>query len=177
MEDVEYFMKNSAINSLGYTGIVTLSQYSNNKKIVLKQVHNSGSNPLFNFFANCLLGDFETAKLELPTKIKLLYAEKDDNTDEITKLESASGFIYLLNKPERLYTESYIASSSICYSFIIPRDIVERSNFNSIGLYPDAAAEEDVDNHAAICMVDGVSGMSTSAVLVVDWELIITNNN
>ena len=170
-------MKNSAINNLKYTGIVTLSQYNGNKKTVLKQVHNSGSNSLFNFFANCLLGDFETAKLELPTKIKLLFAELNNETGDIEYLESASGFLYLLNKPERLYTESHEANSAISYSFIIPRDIVERSNFNCIGLYPDSANEDDVDSHAAICLVDGMSGMTTSSVLMVDWKLIIQNNS
>lgn len=169
-------MKNSAINNLSYTGIVTLSQYSNGKKIPIKKIKNSGGNSLFNFLSNCLLGDFETAKFELPTKIMLLRTEYGEtpSQDVITPV---SGFIYFLTRPERLYTDTGLASSTVCYSFVIPIDTIENINFNSIGLYPDEATELDAANFAAFCKIDGLSGLqSTSSVLVVDWRLTITNN-
>lgn len=169
-------MKNSAINNLGYTGVVTLSRYVDGKKTPIKRIKNSGGNSLFNFLSNCLLGDFETAKFELPAKIMLLRTEFSDDGLESTTT-SASGFIYFLTKPERLYTDTGMASSTICYSFVIPMDIIENTEFNGIGLYPEMATELDVNSFAAICQVDGVSGMrDTSSVLVVDWRLTITNN-
>lgn len=169
-------MKNSALNNLSYTGIVTLSRYKDGKKIPIRKIKNSGGNSLFNFLSNCLLGDFETAKFELPTKIMLLHADHDNN-GLLTDITSVSGFIYFLTRPERLYTDTGMASSTVCYSFVIPMDIVENTNFNSIGLYSDMATELDVDSFAAICEIDGVSGMQdASSVLVVDWRLTITNN-
>lgn len=169
-------MKNTAINNLGYTGIVTISRYSGNKKIPLKQINNSGGNSLFNFLSNCLLGDWETAQFEIPSKIMLLYAEQDDDSSDFT-VTPASGFIYFLTRPERIFTDSDMSSSTVCYSFIIPADIVKNAKFNCIGLYPEMATELEAENFAAICLIDDLAGMqSDSAVLVVDWKLTITNN-
>lgn len=169
-------MKNSVINNLGYTGIVTLSLYNDSKKIPVAQVHNSGYSSLFNFLANCLMGDFDTANFELPTKIKLLYSEIDPATNQRI-VESASGFIYFLNRPERLALANSQNSSAVCYSFVVPRDIIENAKFNSIGLYPNMASELDIDSYSAICdLGNNLNGLASSAVLVVDWKLIITNN-
>ena len=170
-------MKNVATNKLGYTGIVTLSQYNGHKKIKTEQVHNAGGNSLFNFLADCLMGDFEAARLELPVKIKLLKTDIDPFTNEST-ISSASGFIEYAVRPERLFTDIGSARSEICYSFIIPRDIIENASFNSIGLYPRMAtdSESDVDSFAAYCMVEDQALLSSSSVLVVDWKLVIENN-
>ena len=65
-------MKNTAINTLNYTGIVSLSQCIGNRKIKIAQMHNTGGASLFNFLANCLIGNFTTAKINYPTKIKLI---------------------------------------------------------------------------------------------------------
>ena len=59
-------MKNTAINTLKYTGIVTLSQYIGSKKRQIARMHNEGGDALFRFLANCLAGDFTTAKLTMP---------------------------------------------------------------------------------------------------------------
>lgn len=168
-------MKNSAINNLTYTGIVTLSQYYGNKKVPIKQIKNSGGSSLFSFLSNCLIGDFTTAKFEMPTKIMLLRAEHGE-TPADTYYESASAFIYFLTKPEKINTEVN-NSSTVCYSFVIPMDIITNTSFNSIGLYADMATELDAANFAAVCEIDDTSGMrSTSSALVIDWKLTIINN-
>lgn len=170
-------MKSAAINTLSYTGIVTLSQYRGNKKIPIKQFKNSGGNSLFNFLANCFLGDFNTASAELPTKIMLLKTERDKDGN-YGSIESVSGFYSLFTKPERLFTDSGVCSSTICYSFVIPADIIENTTFNSIGLYANMAAESDKENFAAICELGNISETwSSSSVLVIDWRLTITNNS
>jgi hypothetical protein len=80
--------------------------------------------------------------------------------------------------PERVYSDSNLASSTVCYSFVIPMSMIENTEFNSIGLYPDMANENDTDNYAAFCKIDSMSALqSTSALLLVDWRLIITNNS
>lgn len=171
-------MKGFATNSLGYTGTVTLSQYNGNKKTQIAQFKNNGGNSLFNFLANCLMGDFETAAQERPTKIMLLHKETEETSNSVT-YESRSGFIYFLTNPERLFTDTALLSSTICYSFIIPMELIKNQDFNCIGLYSNAAkGTTDLEDFVAVCNLDGIAGMqSTSSILIVDWKLTITNNS
>lgn len=169
-------MKNTAINTLGYTGIVTLSQYIGNKKIKIAQMHNSGGNPLFNFLSDCLVGDFDVAALSRPTKIMLLKGseEKDDTNGTVSmRYEKASTFMFLRTKPEKVYNKS---KGIVRYSFQVSKDFLANNTFNYIGLYNNSASEQDLDKFAAICPVDlPTSTLSSSAILIVDWELIISN--
>ena len=173
-------MKNTAINSLKYTGIVTLSQYIESKKVKIAQVYNAGGYSLFNFLADCLLGDFDIAKINRPTKIMLLekIEEKDAQGNLLSvRYESRSGFIYLLNKPEKVYSTT---KGTVTYSFIVARDILQGSSFSSIGLYTNATEESDYENYAAVCDITNIEAinartLSASSALVVDWELNISN--
>lgn len=162
-------MKNIALNTLRYTGVVTLSQYVNSKKIKIAQIHNEGGNPLFSFLTDCLLGDFELAKLDRPTKIMLLLKNTTENETTYT---SASGFVYLIGKPEKI---SKTASSGVRYSFVVPRDMIESAQYDSIGLYTNSTSESDCNNYAAVCDLDITDDISSSAALVIDWELNISN--
>lgn len=163
-------MKNKALNSLQYTGIVTLSQYINNKKIPIKKIHNKGGDSLFSFLTDCLIGDFNIAKLSRPTKIMLL--QVDENKSELT-VKNNSGFIYLLSKPEKIYNNS---CNTVCLSFIVPKDMLSSADFNAIGLYSDNATIYDRNNYSAICLIDiNNNDLTVSSVLAVDWELILSN--
>ena len=171
-------MKNTAINTLEYTGVVTLSQYINSKKVKITQVNNEGGNPLFNFLSDCLIGDFDTAKASLPTKIMLLKSyeiiDTSNNTTSIN-VESRSGFIYLLSKPEKVYDNT---KGVVRYSFVLSRDIIESTDFNSIGLYTNSTTEVYPQNYAAFCKVSiNSNDISSSSILIVDWELNISNKN
>jgi hypothetical protein len=163
-------IKSTATSSLEYTGIVKLSQYINGKKFTIAQMHNAGGKPLFEFLADCLVGDFDIAKLDRPTKILLL------NEDEEHKLSKATdtGFIYLSAKPEKVY-DSY--EGIVRYSFIISQDIFSGTNFNAVGLYTGTATTTDIDDYAAYCFIgtDVFNDISISSVLVLDWELHISN--
>jgi hypothetical protein len=163
-------MKNTATNTLEYTGIVTISQYIGSKKVKLTQVHNEGGTALFNFLSDCLVGDFDLAKIVRPTTIMLLnYSNETDADGNIIgkSYTRASKFIHLLTKPEKVYTPS---KGTVRYSFILTRDNLEGVNFNSIGLYTNAASELDPENFAAFCEVTNfnINDISSSAVLVVD---------
>ena len=129
---------------------------------------------LFNFLADCLVGDFDAARLNCPAKILLLNFDKE--TQEVSQAPNTS-FIYLLTTPEKLYSTS---EGIVKYSFIIPQeyfaagDINGATRFNAIGLYAGSAT--DAEDYAAYCEVD-TSGwsVSISSVLVLDWELHISN--
>ena len=160
-------------SSIGYTGIVTLSQYTNGKKFNIARVHNVGGKSLFNFLVDCLMGDFELATIDRPIKIILLNV---DDEKIISAAENTSP-IYLLNKPEKIYSEH---EGIVKYSFIIPQEYFAAGNasgatrFNAIGLYADST--ENIEDYAAYCEVDTSDWeISISSVLVLDWELHISN--
>ena len=167
-------MKNTAINSLGYTGIVTISQYIGSKKVKIAQIHNEGRKSLFNFIADCLAGDFDSASIDRPYKIMLLKATKDIGSDELI-LEKRSDFISLVSNPEKIYSPN---SGIVRYSFIVTKDKLDTTDFNCIGLYAKSTivSESDINNFAAICEVDtGEYQLSISSALVIDWELHVSN--
>ena len=172
---VDTNMKNTVRNSLEYSGIVTISKYVGNKKVPLIQTHNTGSSSLFDFFARCLIGDFESAPAFRPAKIMLL--QEQVNNDGTVVYHSVSPFIFLLTKPKQVYSNN---GSRVLYSFMIHSDMFENvTDFSSlvIGLYsngiPDTTA--DFSLFAAACKVGLSSAALTSASLIVDWELIIAN--
>ena len=162
-------------NSLKYTGVVTLSQYIGDKKVEIAKVHNAGAYPLFNFLSDCLLGDFELANLNRPTKIMLLSKVYDSANSNSFDYVSNSGFMSVTSKPEKVYDSN--TSSKIRYSFIITRDKLEGTSFDCIALYPMSASMQDYKNFSAICDVrqKDMSTIASTMSLVVDWELTISN--
>lgn len=167
-------MKNTAINSLKYTGIVTISQYIGRKKIKIAQIHNAGGDSLFEFLASSLIGDFAMAKVLRPTKIMLLQQENTVDSPVYTTLDNAE-FYYLLTRPEKITS---VGSSRIKYSFLIPKTVIDNlADFTnlSIGLYADAAKSTTPNDYAAVCNLGISKNNVVSASLVVDWELVISN--
>jgi hypothetical protein len=169
-------MRNTAINTLSYTGIVTLSQYIGSKKIKIAQVHNAGGSALFDFFADCLIGDWDIAKVTRPTKIRILERKVLPGENNYS-YEPASGFIFLRSAPEK---DGKLADrTSLRYSFTIPRDLIENiTNFENLGLglYTHGTPENDYENFAAFCLIGLDKNELANASLVVDWQLVITNN-
>ena len=172
-------MNNTAVNTLNYTGIVTLSQYIGSKKVQIAQTHNTGSASLFNFLATCLAGDFTIAKLNLPTKIKLLCREEVYGEYVYSPITS---FIFLRTPPEPSFNAG---ESRVRFSFIIPRDFLESINqvassgsVLGLGLYANSVpdVESETSNFMAFCVLDELDrSMFINTFLVVDWELIIAN--
>jgi hypothetical protein len=123
--------------------------------------------PLFNFLADCLTGAFDIAKLDQPAKIMLL-----DTTSGDFEAATDAGFLYLRTNPEKIYSAT---SGIVRYSFIVPVEDITKK-FNAIGLYMKSTTKADLSNFAALCELDiNLNTISSSSVLVVDWELHITN--
>jgi hypothetical protein len=173
-------MKNSAINQLNYTGIVTLSQYKGSKKCTIARLHNEGRSSLFSFLADCLIGDFDLARTNRPAKIKLL-KQKPDNTNGVT-YESRSTYIQYTGTPEKLLDVATNACI-VKYNFVIPSDKVTSIDFDfdHIGLYAQSTSNLDYEEFLAIVSLDDndaaidKDGVSNSAALIIDWELHLTN--
>lgn len=159
-------MKNVAVNKLDYTGVVTLSKYAGSKKVPFQQVTNSGRSKLFDFLADCLTGNFDTAKLIMPYMIRLL-KEKEDGS-----YENVAGDIFIRTVPEKVIN-THSNSCSVIYSFEVAYDrVAQAGDFSHIGLY---SKDSDIENHSAICKVDVAAG-SISSALLVDWQLNISNS-
>lgn len=167
MSDIN--LKGIARNALNYTGIVTLSQYINGKKYIIAKLHNEGGKPLFDFFAHCLAGEFDMARLLRPSRILLLnkdsgYLSAAPNTE----------FVRQLSNPEKVSTSDAAKIGAVRYSFIVSQDLFSGTNFNAIGLYSET--ESNINNYSAIVDVNFANvPMSISSVLVLDWELHISN--
>ena len=174
-------MKNRALNTLNYTGIVTLSQYVGRKKIKIAQMHNTGGTSLFSFLANCLAGDFTAAKAHVPTKIKLL-SRKGDATDGYYTYTPLTQYTALRTPPE---PSADAGESRVRFSFIIPRDFIDSlSGLNAadetvgLGLFANSVPdkESEAGNFMAFCELANIDKNSlVNTFLVVDWDLIISN--
>lgn len=175
-------MKNIAKNTLTYTGIVTLSQYIGTKKVKIAQFHNTGGASLFDFLADCLIGEeLETVRAKMPRKVRLLQRIPLGETIEAGyRYEAVSGFIFLLEQPKKIESAT---QSQVRYSFLIHRDMLETVTDYStlgLGLYANNASDSeeysDVENFTAFCMLNFSRNALASSSLVVDWDLIIANS-
>lgn len=174
-------MNNGALSGLRYTGIVTLSQYINGKKRIIGKIKNTGGLPLFDFFTDCLIGNYETAQFNRPSKIMLL---KYSDNAESPELIPVSGFIYMISRPEKvngsdLFSDFFdnIGTASVaCLSFLVPANAINET-FTHIGLYTDSAGLYNINDYAALVPVDMANTNFTSeSVLLLDWYLIVSNS-
>jgi hypothetical protein len=163
-------MKNKAINTLTYTGTVRLYQQLGNKRLEVAQIHNAGGNALFEFFADCLVGNFDKAKATRPVKIQLVTKTVGTDTYEYFNI----GATYMITYPEKIKTSGYGAR----YSFIISKeDLAEVAFIKNIylALYTDRA--KDPNDFSAICELKLDQNNLANTALLIDWELIVSNKN
>lgn len=169
-------MKNIARNTLTYIGDVTLSQYIGSKKVTVGKIHNSGGKPLFDFLVSCMSGDFTTANALLPCRIGLFTADYDSN-GTFSNIEGIGNWGLL--SPIRK-VDSTFENSSVCYSFMIPFEIISPiTSFENafVGLYSEYEASKSAyANYMAYFSLSTLDrSLFLNAALVVDWELKIIN--
>jgi hypothetical protein len=176
-------MKNIAKNDIGYSGKVKISALRDGVVLDTHEFKNAGTGTLFSFFAYCLMGEFDEASLYCPTKIRLLRINKGDSGyDDDFSADPASGLVYLRTKPERIIT-SGVDGETVKLSFMIPRTMIDRVDFNRIALYPHFAGDEEYYSYSAYCDLSGEDDLGAeiytawtlSSVLLIDWELTIAN--
>jgi hypothetical protein len=176
-------VQNTAINKFNYSGEVKLSIYDDNELISSRKIKNSGTDFLFDFFAYSLMGEFDKAKLYRPTKILLqkIYYDTDGAVEECAP---ASGFIYLRTKPQIVYKDE-TESRTVKLSFVVPRTAISNTEFNRVCLFADCMTYDEQNSYSAFCNLDtssdlmggttNISSWSLSTVLMIDWELTISN--
>ena len=169
-------MKSTANNHMVYAGTVKLSQRIGKQTFEVAKLDNAGGAALFDFLSDCLAGNFDSALVKRPVKIKLLL---ENASDPGTFAEDeGSGFIYLSTLPEKSIATRE-KGVVVRYSFLVTRE-QSKVTFNHIGLY--AAGATDINDYAAVVSVPedvlNVFNTSTDAIvsaMVIDWELNISN--
>ena len=202
-ENTEVVKKQDTI-SVGYSGKVTVTVVDDRKVISRKVGHNAGGQPLFQFLAQCLCGNYENTKPLQPLKIKLFYNKATDTTaattnisnwvgsDSNTSIEEASNFIFV-NAPsateEIKITDkqgNLVAKNGYkaILHFRVPFSFVTRNEINQICLY--AQDESDPKRYSAYYLFKDsknkeklapikVNNQQASYNLIIEWELSIAN--
>ena len=170
-------------DGLGYEGKVTLTLKSNNRILESKTYKNSGTAQLFKFLGYCLIGEYEEAKDLWPNKILLLHNTSDSPTGASAKaVEQQAGWQPLAQTPT-IVSDSATEQVKVVYSFEVPRNKIW-GNFNQVALY--GVGTNDITEFSAYYyLVDGrgdwaevdLSSWSATTVLLVEWELAISNKN
>ena len=202
-ENPEIVKKQDTI-SVGYSGKVTVTVVDDRKVVSRKVGHNAGGQPLFQFLAQCLCGNYENTKPLQPLKIRLFYNKATDTTaattninnwvgsDSNTSIEEASNFIFV-NAPgateEIKITDkqgNLVAKNGYkaILHFRVPFSFVTRDEINQICLY--AQNESDPKIYSAYYLFTDstdveklapikVNNQQASYNLIIEWELSISN--
>ena len=202
-ENPEIVKKQDTI-SVGYSGKVTVTVVDDRKVVSRKVGHNAGGQPLFQFLAQCLCGNYENTKPLQPLKIRLFYNKATDTTaattninnwvgsDSNTSIEEASNFIFV-NAPsateEIKITDkqgNLIAKNGYkaILHFRVPFSFVTHDEINQICLY--AQNESDPKIYSAYYLFTDstdveklapikVNNQQASYNLIIEWELSISN--
>jgi hypothetical protein len=146
-----------------------------------KTYKNNGTEPLFKFLGNCLIGSFEDAKPYIPNKIRLLKNTSSGALGE--KNVNPSSFWRTLAKAPAISSDADTKSAKVIYSFEIPRSEIT-DDFNQVALY--GADTDDYTDFSAYYYLTDESGdldlvdateWSTTTILLIDWELSLSNKN
>jgi hypothetical protein len=173
---------------LGYEGKVTLTLKSNNRILKSKTYKNNGTAILFKFLGYCLINAFEDAKALLPSKILLLYNHGNNPIDASpTDVEVRSDWRGWAHAPT-IISDSASAQVKVVYSFEVPRAAIADGPFNQVALYGSGEEENSAsitEFSAYYYLTDDFgafepiykSDWSASTVLLIEWELSLSNKN
>lgn len=197
-ENPEIVKKQDTI-SVGYSGKVKVTVVDDRKVVSRKVGHNAGGQPLFQFLAQCLCGNYENAKTSQPLKIRLFYNEAETKTAATrnietwvgsasnTSIEEASNFIFVNapSVPEEIEDEKGNKNGyKAILHFRVPFSFVTRNEINQICLY--AQNEIDPKKYSAYYLFTDstdaeklapieVNNQQASYSLIIEWELSIAN--
>ena len=173
---------------LGYAGKVTLNLKLDNQLIAKQTIHNTGRAPLFKFFASCLAADWNTASATFPSRIVLFSADNKEKEFDSSKWIAAkaltpSSGIMQSTTPE-IITDSDLNSCAVRYHFRIPTSLIggnDTAVLGKIGLYSKIT---DLKEPLAYIFIGEAekellkkAANNPNLVIVLDWELTISNQN
>lgn len=155
-------IKQNSNQSLGYKGDLKIQIRKGNKVIKTKNIKNSGRYPLFQFFIECLNGNYDYANKFKPEFLQIFYTDKinlpkDDEWETIDNhgentVNMSTFFNSETKKGLRTFTyyslpeleldaavNDQIGSASITYKFLIPFSHIKKQanqvKINALALY------------------------------------------
>ncbi len=182
-------------NGLGYEGKVTLTLKSNNRVLKSRTYKNNGTENLFRFLGYCLIGHYADVEHLLPNKIALLYNQSSSLADaDPYDVVARSGFKGIAHTPSVISTGTGAgAEVKVTYSFEISKNEIFKKEttdvFNQVALYGEGNIDinTDIKNFSAYYfLVDDITNdfaaldpmkWSETTVLLIDWELSLSNKN
>lgn len=171
---------------LGYEGKVTLTLKNNNRVLSSKTYKNKGTVQLFRFLSYCLTDSFEEAKSLLPNKILLLYNDGEHpDTANPKNIAVRTNWQPYTHAPT-IKHDNENEQVSVIYSFEINKAAIT-GKFNQIALYGAGMnLETDYQDFSAYYYLKDefgnfepqeVSLWSATTVLLIEWELTLSNKN
>jgi len=166
-------------DGIGYEGKVTLTLKNNNYVLSSKTYKNRGTAQLFKFLGYCLIDSYEEAKNLLPNKIMLLQNTSPNKLNpDSTKVIPRTTWQTLTKVPAIISASGQV---KVVYSFEIAQAAIE-DDFNQVALY-GALVNDPQDFSAYYFLKDArgelesqnVSEWSPSTVLLIEWELSLSN--
>lgn len=166
-------------DGIGYEGKVTLTLKNNNHVLSSKTYKNRGTAQLFKFLGYCLIDSYEEAKNLLPNKIMLLQNTSPNKLAPNPRtVIPRTTWQTLAKMPAIISTNGQV---KVVYSFEIAQAAIE-DNFNQVALY-GALVNDPQDFSAYYFLKDArgelesqnVSEWSPSAILLIEWELSLSN--
>ena len=179
METKKY---SKSINGFEYSGDITIKLAEGDRIYSEQHYHNTGCRTLFNFFSNCLAGDFNAAKSSRPCKIVLF---KAGDGEQLGTFNSS------------YWTDEYRISSGMYYDSAVTPGMEEGkcettfhfrlpflalnggTTVSKLGLYPDIISFYDTDL-CAYKFLDRpieIPEKSGNYTIIIDWTLKVTNIN
>ncbi len=179
--------QNGFMDGLGYEGKVTLTLKSNNRVLKSQTYKNKGTARLFKFLGHCLAGAYGEAQGYLPTQIVLLYNGAGSgltSTATEDNVTQRSSWISYAQTPT-IISDDTLEQVRVVYSFEVTKAAVT-GEFNQVALYGVNASDitefsayyylTDPENPGNF-FLQSINDWSASTVLLIDWELIISNKN
>jgi hypothetical protein len=135
-----------------YTGDIKIKLLEDDRVYSEEVYHNHGCAKLFNFFMDCLIGNYNVAKSSRPCRI-VLYKQNDEELDnegefDINKItwrdeDRVSTKVYYDSTPEPLPTAN---GSSVTYHFRLPfLTLFSGEKVKKLGLYPAQITDPVID--------------------------------
>ncbi len=181
----------SSSQNFKYSGDITIKITDDDNRVYSEtKYHNTGCLKLFNFFADCLIGNYNIAKSNRPCRV-VLFKEDDDHPTyrkvggvdkfDITSMCEecrVSTRVYYDSTPEPNITEN--DGCSVKYHFRLPfLTLANGAIVKKIGLYPNIISSYTKDLCAYFILPEGkeipVPEAGGNYTIIIDWILIIEN--
>ncbi len=172
---------------IGYEGKVTLTLMSNNRVLKTQTYKNNGTAQLFKFLGYCLIGRSNDVENLLPYKIALLFNDSSTSPAAANEysVQPRSGLMEIAQAP---MISSQPEEVKVTYSFELNKSAIF-GPINQVALYGYGYNDinEDFGNFSAYYYLadstkdefktEDTENWSATTVLLIDWELSISNKN